>query len=171
MVVDREGNPQDIKIWRSLYPSMDQAAIEAARQMRFEPALKDGQPVSETLLVEFYFSMQSKHVEVMGYGEGKGDGKGVGYATGSGGGAGFSTGFANGQGTGEGAGYASDVREMRRSKEQAGQEDRRASTPSWRRAQSSQWIARFKSPSANIRAKCSRAVWVATKTDPSSITW
>jgi outer membrane biosynthesis protein TonB len=26
MVVDREGKPQDIKIWRSLYPSMDQAA-------------------------------------------------------------------------------------------------------------------------------------------------
>jgi TonB family protein len=104
MVVDREGNPQDIKIWRSLYPSMDQAAIEAARQMRFEPALKDGQRVSETLLVEFYFSTQTKHVEVMGYGEGKGAG--------------------SGQGTGEGAGYANDVREMRRRKEQDTQDDR-----------------------------------------------
>ena len=110
MVVDREGNPQDIKIWRSLYPSMDQAAIEAARQMRFEPALKDGQPVSETLLVEFYFSLQGKHVEVMGYGEGKGDGAGAGYGT--------------GQGTGGGVGYVDEARAMRRSKELSGQNDR-----------------------------------------------
>ena len=111
LVVDREGNPQDIKIRRALYPSMDQAAIEAARQMRFEPALKDGQPVSETLLVEFYFSTQNKHVEVMGYGEGKGDGKGVGYASGQGSGGG--AGYASGQGSGVSAGYESAVRDMR----------------------------------------------------------
>lgn len=106
MVVDREGKPQEIKIAKSLYPSMDQAAMEAARQMRFEPALKDGQPVSETLLVEFYFSTQSKHTEVMGYGEGKG------------------AGYVSGPGVGEGAGYNSDVREMRRGKEQDAQDDR-----------------------------------------------
>jgi TonB family protein len=125
MVVDREGNPQDIKIWRSLYPSMDQAAIEAARQMRFEPALKDGQPVSETLLVEFYFSTQSKHVEVMGYGEGKGEGKGAGFDTGfaSGQGSGGGTGYTSGQGTGGGVGYVDDVRAMR-SRELAGQDER-----------------------------------------------
>jgi len=89
---------------------MDQAAIEAARQMRFEPGLKDGQPVSETLLVEFYFSLQGKHVEVMGYGEGKGDGQGAGYAS--------------GQGSGAGAGYVDEVRAMRRSKELATQDER-----------------------------------------------
>lgn len=110
MVVDREGNPQDIKIWKSLYPSMDQAALEAARQMRFEPALKGGQTVSETLLVEFYFSTQTKHVEVMGYGEGKGDGAGSGYGT--------------GQGTGGSAGYVDEERAMRRSKELATQDER-----------------------------------------------
>jgi TonB family protein len=112
VVVDREGNPQDIKISRSLYPSIDQAAIDAARQMRFEPALKDGQPVSETLLVEFYFSTQTKHVEGMAYGEGKGEGNGLGSGAGT------------GQGTGGGVGYVDDVREMRRRKEQEGQEDR-----------------------------------------------
>lgn len=113
LVVDREGKPQDIKIWRSLYPSMDQAAIEAARQMRFEPGLKDGQPVSETLLVEFYFSLQGKHVEVMGYGEGKADGKGARYAS--------------GQGSGAGAGYDSAVRDMRVRKErEASVQDERA---------------------------------------------
>ena len=112
MVVDREGNPTDIKIWRSLHPSMDQAAIEAARQMRFEPALKDGQPVSETLLVEFYFSLESKHTFVMGYGEGKADGKGAGYAS--------------GQGSGLGAGSDNAARELRlrRERETGTQEDR-----------------------------------------------
>ena len=111
MVVDREGNPQDIKIWKSLYPSMDQAAIEAARQMRFEPALKDGQTVSETLLVEFYFSTQTKHVEVMGYGEGKGW-KQVGHAV--------------VRLTAESAGYDDAVRDMRvrRERETSAQEDR-----------------------------------------------
>ncbi len=127
MVVDREGNPQDIKIWRSLHPSMDQAAIEAARQMRFEPALKDGQPVSETLLVEFYFSLESKHTFVMGYGDGKGDGKGQGSGTyifsqGSGEGVGNSS----GQGSGAGAGSDNAVRELRlrRERETGTQEDR-----------------------------------------------
>jgi TonB family protein len=124
MVVDREGNPQDVKIWRSLYPSMDQAALEAARQMRFEPALKDGQPVSETLRVEFYFSMEDWHVAVTGSGEGKGDGKGVGNASGqgAGGGAGFSGGFASGQGAGETTVYG--VRQMQRRKEEEVQNDR-----------------------------------------------
>jgi TonB family protein len=118
MVVDREGNPQDIKVWKSLYPSMDQAAIEAARQMRFEPALKGGQTVSETLLVEFYFSTQTRHVEVMGYGEGRGEGKGAGFSTG------FGSGQGSGGGSGVGVGYADEVRQMRRRQEQEGQDDR-----------------------------------------------
>jgi TonB family protein len=80
LVVNREGNPEDIQVYKSLYPSMDQAAIEAARKMKFEPAMKDGQPVTQKLLVEFYFSVESKHVEVMGTGEGRGAGGGVGYA-------------------------------------------------------------------------------------------
>ncbi|MFY9621803.1 MAG: TonB family protein [Pyrinomonadaceae bacterium] len=124
MVVDREGNPQDIKIWRSLYPSMDQAAIEAARQMRFEPALKDGQPVSETLLIEFYFSLQGKHVEVMGYGEGKADSFYPGFASGQGTGGG--AGYASGQGSGAGTGYDNAVRDMRvrRERETMSQDER-----------------------------------------------
>jgi TonB family protein len=130
MVVDREGNPQDIKIWRSLNPSMDQAAIEAARQMRFEPGLKDGQPVSETLLVEFYFSTQSKHVEVMGYSEGKGAGYVSGQVTVDG--AGYvsgqvtvdGAGYVSGQVTVDGAGYAEAVRDVRRRKGLDGQDDR-----------------------------------------------
>lgn len=121
MVVDREGNPQDIKIWKSLYPSMDQAAIEAARQMRFEPALKGGQTVSETLLVEFYFSLESKHTFVMGYGEGKGQGSGTSiFSQGSGEGVGNSS----GQGSGAGAGNDNAARELRLRRERETQDDR-----------------------------------------------
>ncbi|HKP37784.1 MAG TPA: TonB family protein [Pyrinomonadaceae bacterium] len=100
MVVDAQGNPTNIQITKSLYPSMDQAAIEAARKMRFEPALKDGQPVSDSLLVEFYFSLYSKHVEVMAGGVGTG----------------------SGQSEGSGKAVAFDMR--RRKDDQQGQEDR-----------------------------------------------
>lgn len=106
LTVDHDGKPQSIRIQQPLFPSMDQAAIEAAGQMRFEPAMKDGQPASQVLVVEFYFALDStKHVEVMGY---------------------KNVGSASGQGAGEGVGYEGGVREMRRRKdpEAAGQDDR-----------------------------------------------
>ena len=55
LTVDHEGLPQNIQVKRAVYPSLDQSAIEAARKMRFEPALKDGQPVSMFISVEFDF--------------------------------------------------------------------------------------------------------------------
>jgi TonB family protein len=77
LTVDHDGLPQNIQVKKSLYPSMDQAAIEAARKMRFEPAMKDGQVVSDFLMVEFYFSMESKRVTGMGVGEGIGKSEGT----------------------------------------------------------------------------------------------
>jgi TonB family protein len=102
LTVDHDGNPQTIKVKKSLYPSMDQAAIEAAQKMRFEPAMKDGQIVSEFLQVEFDFTTESKRVEVEQIGTGAGEG------------------------AGQGEGYGSGVREMRMRKERSeqGQEDR-----------------------------------------------
>jgi TonB family protein len=55
LTVDHEGLPQNIKVKKSVYPSLDQSAIEAARKMRFEPAMKDGQPVSMWISVEMDF--------------------------------------------------------------------------------------------------------------------
>ena len=49
LTVDHDGLPQNIKVKQSLYPSLDQSAIEAASKMRFEPAMKDGQPVSQAI--------------------------------------------------------------------------------------------------------------------------
>jgi TonB family protein len=60
LTIDHEGLPQNIQVKRSLYPSLDQSAIEAARKMRFEPAMKDGQPVSMFISVEFEFSIEKR---------------------------------------------------------------------------------------------------------------
>lgn len=57
LTIDHEGLPQNIQVKQSLYPSLDQSAIEAARKMRFAPAMKDGQPVSMFIAVEFDFSI------------------------------------------------------------------------------------------------------------------
>jgi TonB family protein len=57
LTVDHQGLPQNIQVKRALYPSLDQSAIEAARKMRFQPAMKDGQPASTVITVEFHFDV------------------------------------------------------------------------------------------------------------------
>jgi TonB family protein len=58
LTVDHQGLPQNIQVRKSLYPSLDKSAIEAASQMRFEPALKNGEPVSMFITVEMNFMME-----------------------------------------------------------------------------------------------------------------
>jgi TonB family protein len=58
LTVDHEGLPQNIQVKKPLYPSLDQSAIEAARKMRFEPAIKDGLPVSMFITVEMNFHVE-----------------------------------------------------------------------------------------------------------------
>jgi TonB family protein len=60
LTIDHEGLPQNVQVKKSLYPSLDQSAIEAARKMRFEPAIKNGQPVSMFISVEFNFAIESR---------------------------------------------------------------------------------------------------------------
>ena len=55
LTVDHQGLPQNIQVRKSLYPSLDQSAIEAAQKMRFEPAMKNGEPVSMFITVEMNF--------------------------------------------------------------------------------------------------------------------
>jgi TonB family protein len=57
LTVDAQGLPQNVQVTRPLYPSLDQSAIESARKLRFEPAMKDGQPVPKTLSIEMHFRM------------------------------------------------------------------------------------------------------------------
>lgn len=58
LTVDHQGLPQNIQVKKSLYPSLDQSAIEAAQKMRFEPAIKNGQPVSMAITVEMNFQVE-----------------------------------------------------------------------------------------------------------------
>ena len=57
LIVDQYGHPQNLKIARSLGMGLDQKAIEAVRQWKFEPAMKDGRPVAVQINVEVNFRL------------------------------------------------------------------------------------------------------------------
>jgi TonB family protein len=63
LTIDHDGLPQNIQVKKSLYPSLDQSAIETVRKWRFEPALKNGQPVSMWVSVEVYFALDQRTKE------------------------------------------------------------------------------------------------------------
>jgi periplasmic protein TonB len=56
LIVDAQGNPQNIRVVRALGMGLDEKAIEAIRQYKFKPAMKDGKtavPVPITIEVDF----------------------------------------------------------------------------------------------------------------------
>jgi periplasmic protein TonB len=56
LIVDAQGNPQNIHVVRQLGMGLDEKAIEAIRQYKFKPAMKDGRtpvPVMITIEVDF----------------------------------------------------------------------------------------------------------------------
>ena len=56
LIVDAQGNPQDIHVARALGMGLDEKAIDAIRQYKFRPAMKDGKtpvPVMITIEVDF----------------------------------------------------------------------------------------------------------------------
>jgi TonB family protein len=57
LIVDAEGHPRDIRVVRGLGFGLDAKAIEAVRQWRFQPALKDGKPVNVQISVEVGFKL------------------------------------------------------------------------------------------------------------------
>jgi periplasmic protein TonB len=57
MIVDAAGRPRDIKVVRGLGLGLDAKALEAVRQWRFQPALKDGKPVDVQISVEVEFHL------------------------------------------------------------------------------------------------------------------
>jgi periplasmic protein TonB len=57
LIVDAEGHPRDIRIIRGLGFGLDAKAIEAVKQWRFQPALKDGKPVNVQISVEVGFRL------------------------------------------------------------------------------------------------------------------
>jgi TonB family protein len=57
VIVGPDGKPRDIRIQRSLGMGLDEKAIEAVRQWKFDPAKKDGQPVAVQINVEVNFRL------------------------------------------------------------------------------------------------------------------
>lgn len=60
LIVDAEGNPQNIHVVRALGMGLDEQAIEAIRQYKFKPAMKDGiTPVPVMITIEVAFRLYS----------------------------------------------------------------------------------------------------------------
>lgn len=57
LIVDSAGHPRDIRVVRGLGFGLDAKALEAVRQWRFQPALKDGKPVDVQISVEVEFHL------------------------------------------------------------------------------------------------------------------
>lgn len=57
IVVGADGRTHDIRIQRSLGMGLDEKAIDAVRQWKFEPARKDGYPVAVQVNIEVIFRL------------------------------------------------------------------------------------------------------------------
>jgi TonB family protein len=57
LTIDRSGQVTDVAVLESAGPEFDQAAIDAARNLRFEPALKDGEAVPAKIRYLFEFKL------------------------------------------------------------------------------------------------------------------
>jgi len=57
LIVDSSGHPRDLKVVRGLGMGLDEKALEAVKNWRFQPALKDGKPVDVQISVEVEFHL------------------------------------------------------------------------------------------------------------------
>jgi protein TonB len=55
--VDTDGRPSHIRVVRPIGMGLDEKAVEAVRQYRFKPAMKDGKPVQVDLYVDVNFQI------------------------------------------------------------------------------------------------------------------
>jgi TonB family protein len=55
VVVDSNGRPRDIKIVQELGHGLDEKAVDAVKEWKFEPAMKDGKPVAVQMYVQVQF--------------------------------------------------------------------------------------------------------------------
>ncbi len=57
LIVGPDGKPRDIRVARTLGVGLDEKAMEAVKNWRFEPAYKDGKPVAVQINVEVNFHL------------------------------------------------------------------------------------------------------------------
>lgn len=58
MVVDSQGRPSSVMIFKSLEPGLDENAVKAVRTWKFHPATKDGQPMPVLINIEMNFQVR-----------------------------------------------------------------------------------------------------------------
>ena len=56
-VIGTDGKAHDVKVVKSLEPSLDANAIEAVKTWKFAPATKDGRPVAVAMHLEIDFKL------------------------------------------------------------------------------------------------------------------
>ena len=64
LIVDAKGAPQDVRVIRGVGMGLDEKAVEAVRQYRFKPAIKDSAPVTSELNIEVNFGPTSPAVRL-----------------------------------------------------------------------------------------------------------
>jgi protein TonB len=57
LIVDSQGNPQNIHLVRHLGMGLDEKAIEAVRQYKFKPAMYQGHPVAVQIVINVDFRL------------------------------------------------------------------------------------------------------------------
>lgn len=57
VVIGADGRAHQVRVQRSLGMGLDEKAIEAVRQWRFQPSMKDGQAVAVQVNVEVNFRL------------------------------------------------------------------------------------------------------------------
>ena len=57
LIVGTDGRPSNIRVLSSLGMGLDEKAIEAVKNWKFEPAMKDGHPVRVEIAVEVDFHL------------------------------------------------------------------------------------------------------------------
>jgi TonB family protein len=57
LIVDRQGNPENIQVVRHLGMGLDEKAIEAVRQYKFRPAMFQGKPVPVQMVINVNFHL------------------------------------------------------------------------------------------------------------------
>jgi TonB family protein len=58
VVITEKGIPEDVRVTKSAAPDLDENAVAAVRQWKFEPALKDGKPVKVKTRIEVNYHLK-----------------------------------------------------------------------------------------------------------------
>lgn len=55
LIVDEDGNPQEVQVKKGIEKDLDQNAVDAVKQWRFKPGSKDAKPVRVRISIAIQF--------------------------------------------------------------------------------------------------------------------